>query len=145
MANAKYTQVTTLLAQGRLNWTANDIRAALVKNGTFNAAHQTLSQVGTALQSVPVPGRTVGENGALLGQPVFFGDVAEDQSFQVVIVQNLNNGDPNVLAWYDTDDQGNPIRLQNPGTLVIRPTVDVDHVEPLAEVIPTNVRIWMQV
>ena len=142
MANAKYNQVTQLLAQGRLNWPSNLIEACLVTGVTFNGNHKTLSQLGTSVVSKAwIQGRTVAPNGECLGYSVLFPTAEADVPYQVVVTQDLGNGDPDVLIWYDTAEGGGPLEMENTGTLVIRPQVPAT----VPDGISTESRIWMRV
>jgi hypothetical protein len=138
--NSKYSQVTDLLAAGRLRWDVDQIEAHLLDQGTFDAAHTTLSQVGTSLQASPIQGRWVAPGGNLMGQPAFFQSVEGDKDYRVAIVQNIGNGDPNLLAWYDTDELGEPLHLDNGGSLIIRPTA----LEQTPEGSSSTSRLWMK-
>ena len=142
MSNTKYTQVMSLLAAGRLNWSADMIQAVLVKDATFDAADKVLSDVGTAFRTVPITGRLV-YGRSFLGDAVFFPDVEADQVYQVIIVQNLGTQDPNVLGWYDITLDDQEILVTTPGTLVVRPAVVAD--DGTGPPPSDTARIWMQV
>jgi hypothetical protein len=120
VSNQKYAQFMSLLATGRLNWLTDTIQAVLVKDAAFDVNDKVLSDVGQAIKTVPVTGRAV-VGQAFIGDPVFFPDVAGEQAFQVVIVQNRGTSNPNVIAWYDTTSDNDTISVANPGTLVVRP------------------------
>lgn len=142
MANSKYTQVTEMLTQGRLNWPSDSILAVLVKGASFNAGHKVLTDLGTASVAVaPIQGRLVATEGQCAGQPALFSRVGADQDYQLVVVQNVNNNNPNLLAWYDTNEEGAAIRLENAGTLVVRPAA----LDPIPEGAPATTRVWIKV
>jgi hypothetical protein len=50
--------------------------------------------------------------------------------------------DPNVLAWYDTDEQDDPLSIENEGTLVVRPIVVPSDLPPDSS---STTRVWMTV
>lgn len=144
MANQKYDQVIDMLAEGRLRWQTDEILAVLVKDGTFDKTDTVLSQVGTVQGVSSIQGRVVVPGGNFLGYAAFFSDIQADQEFQVVVVQQIGNGDPYTLAWYDTDENDDPIILQNTGTLVVRPAL-LDSQTPTDIVQSTTSRLWMRV
>lgn len=142
MANSKYTQVATLLAQGKLNWVGDQILACLVSGATFDAANTVLSQVGAmALYTSPVQGRWVTDAGEFMGNPAVFMGVTEGRTYQMILVQNTNDGDPKTLAWYDIDENDATFTIDNTGTLIIRPSVLVN----IPEGQPSDSRVWMTV
>ena len=141
MANEKYSQVTDLLAQGRLNWQTNLIDAALLKDATFDKDHKLLSEVGSPVARTSIQGRWVGPGGECMGYSVFFTAAEAEVPYQVVVIQDTGTGDPNVLAWYDTDESDGPLQMENTGTLVIRPQVP----DTVQEGAPTESRVWMRV
>ena len=69
---------------------------------------------------VPIPGRQV-DGTSLLGYPASFNGVAKEVEYQMVIAKDDGTGDPSVLAFYDEDENGDPLLLQNNGTLIVRP------------------------
>jgi hypothetical protein len=142
MANSKYSQVAGLVSSGQLRWQSDQILGCLVTGASFDAADRTLSQVGPAISIAPIQGRFMAEAGACMGLPVFFQKIPPDVEYQLVVVQNLNNGDPNVLAWYDTSESG-PLKVENGGTLVVRPTLAEELPETYTG--PESARMWMRV
>jgi hypothetical protein len=50
--------------------------------------------------------------------------------------------DPNLLAWYDTDEGAGPLTIENEGTLVLRPVVVPDDLPPDST---STVRVWMRI
>lgn len=140
MANSKYAQVIDLLAAGKLNWATQNIQAALMEGASFNGAQKKLSEVGQPVAREPIQGRSVAAGGAFLGYAVAFPRVAAGE-YQVVVVQD-NGTDPNLLAWYDTDETDGPLTTENEGTLVIRPVVVPDDLPPDAA---STIRVWMKV
>lgn len=139
MANAKYSQVVDLLAAGKLNWATNNIQAGLLEGATFNAAQRKLSEVGQPVARVPIQGRSVSGN-AFLGYAAAFPRVAAGE-YQVVVMQDTGS-DPNLLAWYDTDEGAGPLTIENEGTLVLRPVVVPDDLPPDST---STVRVWMRI
>lgn len=140
MANAKYSQVIDLLAAGKLNWATNNIQAALLQGESFDESHRKLSEVGTPVARQPIQGRSVAAGGAFLGYAVAFPRVAAG-NYQVVVMQD-DGMDPNVLAWYDTDEQDDPLSTENEGTLVVRPIVVPSDLPPDSS---STTRVWMTV
>lgn len=124
MANTKYDQVMDLLAEGKLNWRVNDIRASLVQGTTFDAADTKLSDVGGAVYSTAIQGRTVATGGKLLGFPAIY-QAIQPGEYQLVVHQYIPALGPDqvVLAYYDTDGAGDPLVLEAPGTLFVRPVL----------------------
>ena len=139
MANSKYSQVIDLLAAGRLNWANNNIQAGLLRGATFDGSQKKLSQVGQPVAREQIQGRSVAA-GAFLGYAVAFPRVAAGE-YQVVVMQD-NGSDPDLLAWYDTDETDGPLTIENEGTLVIRPVVVPDDLPPDST---STIRVWMTV
>lgn len=139
MANAKYSQVTDLLAAGKLNWAINSIEAGLMRGATFNDTQRKLSEVGAPVARAPIQGRSV-SGSAFLGYAVAFPRVAAGE-YQVIVMQN-DGSDPNLLAWYDTDEEDGALSIENEGTLVIRPVVTPDDLPPDST---STIRVWMRV
>ena len=140
MPNSKYSQVTDLLATGRLHWDTDLIEAHLLGDGAFDADDTLLSQAGESLQSTPIQGRWVAPGGNFMGQPAVFHQIEGNKDYRVAIVQNIGNGDPNLLAWYDTDEQDEPLHLDNTGSFIVRPTL----LEQTPEGSPSTSRLWMK-
>ena len=141
MPNSKYTQVVDLLAAGKLRWDSDLIEACLLTGASFDAGDKTLSEVGQSIQTTTIQGRWVAPGGNFIGQPALFQNADGDSDYQVVLVQNTGMGDPNLLAWYDTDEGGGSIHLDNAGTLIIRPSL----LENPPEGAPDASRLWMKV
>ena len=124
MANQKYDNLMPLMATGKLNWATDPINAYLQSGATFDAAHTMLSETGGAFVAyVPVAQRSVTPDG-FLGNPVSFNRIAKETEYQVVIAKDTGPGtDPLVIAFYDEDDDGGPLMLENNGTLIVRPVL----------------------
>lgn len=123
MANDKYNNLTVMLANGQLNWSGDVIVANLVTGYTFDATDVTMQDVGVPLiQTVPLIGRSVGEDGALLGRSISFNYVPKDVDHQVILAKDYGPGaQAKVIAFYNEDANGDPLRLKNNGTLIVRP------------------------
>jgi len=142
MANSKYTQVIDLVASGDLVWPSSQIFGCLVTGATFNPAHKKLSQLGVGTRATAqIQGRSLAPGGMCLGYPAFFNTVEGGIDYQVILAQELGHDDPNLLAFYDTDETGGPLRLDHTGTLVVRPVIAP---EPFPEGVPTDSRLWMR-
>jgi hypothetical protein len=140
MANSKYTQVSDLLLAGRFNWRTDRILGLLCTNVTFDAADTVVSDLdGSVVSQVPIQGRDVGPGGQCLGYPAFFSAVSGDTPFQVVLVQDLGSGDPNLIGFFDEDENGGELIAQNDGTFVVRPGL------PNTDVYNPDARVWMVV
>jgi hypothetical protein len=123
MVNDKYDNLAVMLANGQLNWANDVVVANLVAGATFDATDVTMADLGVPIKAtVPIQGRSVAENGSLLGRAVSFNYIPKDTDFQVVIAKDYGPGVQNsVIAFYDTDLNGDPLRLKNNGTLILRP------------------------
>lgn len=142
MANSKYIQVIDLVASGQLNWQGSLIFGCLTTGATFNAAHKTFSQLGVGTRATTqIQGRALAPGGMCLGYPAFFNTVEGGIDYQVILVQDPGGGDLNLLAFYDSDETGGPLRIDHTGTLVVRPVVGP---EPFPEGVPTDSRLWMR-
>lgn len=144
MANEKYSQVTDLLAQGKLNWEGHNIEACLVTGATFDEDNRKFSELDSpVVAKAMIQGRVVAPGGECLGYSVFFPTAEAEVPYQVVVIQNLGNGDgeSSLLVWYDTAEDGGPLEMENVGTLVIRPQVPA----ALPDGISTEARVWMRV
>jgi hypothetical protein len=123
MANQKYNNLTALLTSGRLNWAADAIMAYLFTGASFDATDVKVTDVGgSRLAQVPITRRSVGEDGSLLGGAVSFGNMPGDVPFQMVIGKDFGPGvEPEVIAFYNTGDNNEPLTIKNAGTLIVRP------------------------
>lgn len=139
MANSKYDQVADLLAAGKFNWRSDRILGLLCTNAVFNAANTVLSQItGEVVSEVPIQGRSVGAGGLCLGYPAFFSAVAGDTPYQLILVQDMGVGDPNLVGFFDEDEVGADLIAQNDGTFVVRPGAPTESTNGEA-------RVWMVV
>ena len=142
MANSKYAQVVDLLAAGKFNWQVHSILGVLRKDSTLDVLQKKLSDLdGTEVARTPIQGRALLEGGMCVGYPAFFNVVPGDTDYQMVLVQDIGNGNPNLIAWFDTNEADNPLRLDNTGTLVVRPGEPTD---PLPDGMSTSARLWMK-
>jgi hypothetical protein len=141
MANQKYNNLTVLMTTGGLNWPSDPIDAYLMKGAVYDATDVTLPDVGASqVLRVPVGSRMVGSTGALLGAPVSFNRVPKDETFQVIIAKDRGPvGPPLVLAFYDEDNEDQPLTLQNNGTLIVRPELATD------PELPPQVGVWVAI
>jgi len=123
MANAKYDNLMVLMTTGKLNWAGDALVAFLMTGATYNAAHTTVTEAGgTRMSVVPVPQRSVGPTGSLLGGAGSFSNMPKDTNFQVLIAKDTGPGTtPSLLAFYDVDGDAHALRLDNNGTLIVRP------------------------
>jgi hypothetical protein len=123
VANEKYDNLTVLMTTGKLNWPGDAIVALLMTNVTFDAANVTLADAGgTRMGMVPIPQRSVASTGSLLGGAVSFSNMPKDTDFQLLIAKDSGPGTtPSLLAFYDSDGEGQSLRLANNGTLIVRP------------------------
>ena len=131
MANEKYDNLTVMMSAGKLHWDSDQINAVLFTSATFVPTQKDLTEVGAPrLGVVPVPGRSIGEDGSFLGWPISFEAVEKDIPLQVALVRDdgVNN---DLLVWYDEDDAGEEYRLKNHGTFILRPTVVPQAVPPI--------------
>jgi hypothetical protein len=138
MANAKYDYLTEMMASGRFNWTSDHIVAMLTKGVAYDATDQRLSdalaQAGALHQATSeVTGRALASGNQAIGNPATFPTVAKLTDYQVLLVKDEGTGDPAMVAFYDTSDVPGPVRIQNNGTLIVRP-VDSGQVPPPAGV-----------
>jgi hypothetical protein len=140
VANEKYDNLTTLMVTGQLNWPVDPISALLVTGAAFDKSDTTLSDSGgTWVAVVPVPGRAVDAAGNLLGLAVSFNYIGKGATYQMLIVKEVGPGLPaSLLAFYDTDDQDNPLTLKDNGTLIVRPQA------PQESVPDSTQGIWIQ-
>jgi hypothetical protein len=142
MANSKYSQVVDLLAAGKFNWQVHSILGVLRKDSSLDVLQKKLSDLdGTEVARTEIQGRAVLEGGACVGYPAFFQVVPGDTDYQMVLVQDRGDGDPNLIAWFDTNEADGPLRLDNTGTLVVRPGEPDD---PLPDGVSASTRLWMR-
>jgi hypothetical protein len=132
MANEKYNNLTVMMTTGPFNWVGNAINAYLMMGAVYDATDILLSDTGgSVVLYVPVPGRAVGPTGALLGMPVSFNRVPKDEEFQVILAKEQGTTNPPLLiSYYDEDANGDPLTLQNNGTLIVRPELVEDPESP---------------
>lgn len=124
MANQKYAQVASMAGSGQLNWRGDHIIALLMQGAVFVSSHTHVSNLPGLTQkaSAEVAGRVMGEGGEALGLPAAFPRVTKAQPFQVLIVKDVGDADPMLLAFYDQDSASGTIQMVNNGTLIVRPT-----------------------
>jgi hypothetical protein len=141
MANQKYTQVIDLVAGGWFNWQTDPVLGILLKDASYSAGHKKLSEVqGQQVATTQIQGRAVHEGGQCMGYPAIFQTINGDTDYQLVLVQDLHDGDPNVLAFYDTGEDDGPLHLEHTGTFIVRPGLD----DPLPEGTSSSARLWMR-
>lgn len=139
MANQKYDNLAVLMASGGLDWVLDPVTAYLQHGAVYDAVDTTLSQTGgVTVAYVPVPARAVDSNG-LLGNPVSFNRIVKGTEYQVLVTKETGPGDdPLLLAFYDEDEAGGTLLLQNNGTLIVRPVLVVG-----AE--PPTLGVWVKI
>lgn len=138
--NKNYDQVVDMFLQGNLSWERDAISALLYSNLTFVSTDQTVSDLtGYRMASQRIDGKYV-LDGSAYGMPVAFQKVAAGVEYQIVLVRDIGDGSPRVLAFIDANTDDSPITLQNAGTLIIRPVMPV---EPIADAPPT-IGVWMR-
>ena len=143
MANQKYDNLGVLLAQGRLNWVSGRIAALLCKGVSFTSTDKVVTDAltpsgTTQVASSPVNGRTLSEDGAFLGYPVTFNRMAKEVDYQMLLVLDEGTGNPSLLAYFDTSSDDDPLRMQNNGTLIVRPV----EVQPPPD--PPILGLWLR-
>jgi hypothetical protein len=121
--NQKYNNLTTLMTTGKLNWAGDPITASLMTGVVFDATDVTLPDTGGMwMQTMPIIGRSVDSDGNLIGGSVSFSNMPKDTEFQMLILKDFGPSmQPQLLAFYDVDEQGDPLTLKNNGTLIVRP------------------------
>lgn len=142
MTNQNYSQVTDLVVSNQLDWVRDSIVALLVQGTIFDTDDTRLSQVGRALSSSPIQGRSL-DGVMAMGLPATFGLVAPNEAYQVLVAKDDGRHDPLVLAFMDEDMNGNPITVLRGGTLIIRPTQDNLPTPPDPAPPPTS-GFWMK-
>jgi hypothetical protein len=139
MANAKYDNLTVLMTTGWFNWAGDAIVAILMTDVEFDTTDVTVEDVGgSRLQVVPITGRSVAPDGALLGRAVSFNNMPKDIEFQMLIAKDMGPGTLHqLIAFYDTGEDG-PLTLKNNGTLIVRP----EAVQPTED---TGAGVWVKI
>ena len=124
MANEKYAQVPSMAGSGQLNWRSDHIVALLMQGAVFDSAHTHRNQLLTAQQkaAAEIGSRQMGAGGEAMGLPAVFPRVAKNTPFQVVVVKDVGDANPMLLAFYDEDDDAGPLEMNNNGTLIVRPS-----------------------
>lgn len=121
--NQNYDQVAELFAQGKLSWERDAILALLRINEVFDASAKTVADLpGQNIATEAIQGRWLNGSEAM-GLPAAFQKVSSGLEYQIVVVQNTGNGNPNLLAFIDANTDDSPITVQNTGTLIIRPVM----------------------
>jgi hypothetical protein len=141
VANEKYDNLTVLMSTGKLNWVGDVVTAYLMTGVTFNAAHVTLVDAGgTRMGMMPIQQRSVASTGSLLGSAVSFDHMPKDTDFQVLIAKESGGPGtvPQLLAFFDSDGDDQPLRIKNNGTLIVRP----EAVQPVED---TGQGAWIQI
>lgn len=122
MSNYKYTQTSTLMS-GPV-WLGGRINAWLLSGAVYNKTHTLISQVrvGATLKNVTdIPNLGVGGEGQAFGSAAQFAVTPKGGPYQLILTWDQNLGDQRVLIFCDEDGVGNPIALENNGTLIVRP------------------------
>ena len=141
MANQKYAQVIDLALSGQFNWQTDPVLGILLKDASFAAGHKKLSEVsGQQIATAQIQGRALVEGGGCMGYPALFQTVNGDTDYQMVLVQDLHDGNPNLLAFFDTGEDDGPLHLENTGSFIVRPGLD----DPLPEGTSSSARLWMR-
>ena len=139
MANQNYDQTLELALQGNLNWGVDSISALLYTGAEFDPVAKTLADLTGEIRATQViSGRYITEDGMAMGLPVAYQRVSEGEEFQIVIVQETGNGNPNLLAFIDTNADDSPISVAHSGTLIIRPML----VEGIDD--PPTIGVWLR-
>jgi hypothetical protein len=137
MANRNYDQVGEI----PLDWESDTILALLYAGATFNASDKTVADLDASnLATQPIQGRWLSE-GLAMGLPVAFQKVSADLEFQIVVVQNMGDGNPSLLAFIDANADDSPITVLRTGTLIIRPVLPSIEVPPER---PPTIGVWMK-
>jgi hypothetical protein len=128
VANQKYAQVASMAGSGQLNWRGDHIVGLLMQNATYVGAHTRLSDVSGASRwgTAEIPGRQMGTGGEALGLPASFPRVVKNTPFQVLVVKDVGDSNPLLLAFYDEDSANDVLEMANNGTLIVRPTTFPD-------------------
>ena len=122
MPNSKYDH-TNVIMDGE-DWAQGRILAYLYEGAVFDKGHKFLSEVreGAMQRGVTeVQNRSIGENGEAYGLPAMFNATAQGGPFQAVLAWDLNQDEMQVIAFYDEDEDGGDLALQNNGTFILRP------------------------
>ncbi len=125
MANAKYDNLNVLLSTGKFNWMNDVIVGILVKGVDFDQTNNTVNEAlgaeGSVMSKLPVQGKAVGADGSFQGWPIAFQAVEPGDDYQMLLVKDTYGSSGDVLAFFDTDDLGNPLTVANAGSLILRP------------------------
>jgi hypothetical protein len=140
MANQKYSQVASMAGSGQLNWRGDHIVGMLMQFVAFNPAHtHTSDLVGAArIATAEIGGRQMGVGGEALGLPAAFPRVAKNTPFQVLVVKDVGDSNPMLLAFFDQDAASGPLQMVNNGTLIVRPTT-------FPEASPPQLGVWFTI
>lgn len=132
MANLKYAQVASMAGSGQLNWRADHCIALLMMGAGYIDTHTHLTDISgaTRMATAEIPGRQMGVAGEAMGLPAAFPRVAKNQPFQVLVVKDVGDTNPMLLAFYDEDNANGPLQMVNNGTLIVRPTTFPDATPP---------------
>ena len=111
-----------------------------MQGAVFDSAHTHLTELLTADAEVvaEIGSRQMGAGGEALGLPAVFPRVAKDTPFQVLVVKDVGDANPMLLAYYDEDDAAGPLEMNNNGTLIVRPAT-------FPEASPPQLGIWFTI
>ena len=139
MANNRYDSVAGMADAGQLNWSQDRILGLLVQSATFNAAHTRVNQIGaTQVATSDIPGRYMGSGGQAMGLPASFPRALKDVDYQVLLVKDVGDNDPLLVAFYDRDESNLPLRMTNNGMFILRPVAIVAGTPP-------EIGMWLQI
>lgn len=132
MANQKYAQVAAMAGSGQLNWRGDHIVGLLMTGVTFVSTHTRLTSLpaGTQKASAEIPNRMMGDGGEALGLPAIFPRVPQGTPYQVLVVKDVGDSNPMLLAFYDQDSASGALGMANNGTLIVRPATFPDASPP---------------
>ena len=138
--NQQYDQLQVMFDAGDLDWLRDNIVALLGTGGTFTSTDTTVSDSGfVTSKQEPLAGRTI-EDGSLIANAVLFTNVTPGVDHQLLLVKALPSGSPLVLGWFDEDYAQNPLRVDNPGSFIVRPFLADE-----APASPPDSGVWLTV
>ena len=142
MANQNYAQVATLLDEGKFRWETDSVVAILYTSAVFDESDKTVADLtGARLTTQLIQGRWLGPEGQAMGLPVAFPKADAGPTYQIVVAQEVGNGNPNLLAFIDSNADDSPITVLRSGTLIVRPVLAPVEVPPER---PPTIGVWMK-
>ena len=109
------------------------------QSATFVPTHTRVNQTSAVqVGTSEVPGRSHGSGGQAMGRPASFNRALKNILYQVLLVKDVGDDNPLLIAFYDRDEANQPLQMVNNGTFILRPVA-------VAAGAPPEIGMWLQI